>query len=140
MVTLGKQQQPARGLEIERLSLRGERADHHSAADTERLLGRPQRILAFARARHDQTRQIEPELRQPWRIRRAFLGKRAFLASPDDSSPPGPVGGDRQGQTQRRGLRARGGGTEFMQRGRGHQIEKRAEIMRVFSAAAAENL
>jgi len=82
-VALGKQQQPARGFEIERLAAAAQRANHHRAARSQRLLSRPKRLVAFGAADDDQLVGVEPVLREANRIRRAVFREHALFTRPD---------------------------------------------------------
>lgn len=119
MIALGEQQQPPRGLELERRAARRpkiiERADHHSARRGQPLLGRPQGLLALARAHDNQPARVEPELHQSRRIRRALLGEHALLARPDDPRGASPAQGQPERKAKRRRLVPRPRRADFMQ-------------------------
>ncbi len=89
MIALGKEQQTARGFEIERLAASAERTDHHSARCRERLFRRPHHFLALGGADYDQPLKVQAELREARRIRRALFGEDAFLPGPENLPAPG---------------------------------------------------
>jgi hypothetical protein len=89
-IAFGKEQQPARRFEVERFAAAAERADHHRTARGKRLLGRPERLIAFGAANDDQLLGIEAVLRETNRVRRAILGKHALFACPDHAGSAGP--------------------------------------------------
>lgn len=115
MIALGKEQETARGFEIERLAARSERADHDSARRIERLLGCPQTFLALCSAHEDETAGIEPELREPRRVRGAVFGEDALLACPNHPGLACPAGGEPQAKADGGRLRARPSRTQLMQ-------------------------
>jgi hypothetical protein len=73
-----------------------QRTDRHRAGDAQSLLGRPQRIFALAGTRHDQLREVQPELRQPRRIRRTIFSERALFTGPDNSGRSRPLSRERE--------------------------------------------
>ena len=129
MIAFGKEQQTARGFEIERLAAAGERADDDSARRGERLFGRPQAFLALGRADEDEACGIEAELGKAGRVRRAVLGKDAVLTGPDHPGLLGPAGGKAQAEAQNGGFRARASWTQLVQRLAGHSGSQGGKTM-----------
>lgn len=88
MIAFGKEQETARGFEIERLAAPAQRADHDGAGCGERLFRRPHHLLALSGADNDQALKVQTELGEPRRIRRALFGEDAFLSGPEHLPAP----------------------------------------------------
>ncbi len=115
-IALREQQQTAAGLQIERLALCAERANHDRAGCRQRLLRRPERILTLLSARYDQPIERDAILREPHWIGRALLSERRILTSPNHASRPRPTRRQRQRESQSRSLEPRARRANFMQR------------------------
>ena len=77
-VFLRREEEAARRDEIEPLRRRRDEDENGGAGERQRLLPRPQRIDLRLRAGDEAALKIEPELRQPLRIRSAMLGEGAL--------------------------------------------------------------
>jgi hypothetical protein len=115
-IALGEEQQTPRGFEIERTAALAKRANDDGAGRRQRLLGRPQTLLALGGADEDETGRIETEIGEPWGVRCAVLGEDALFACPDYAGSPCPAGGEAQADAKGRSFRSRPRRTQLMQR------------------------
>lgn len=104
------EEKAARRDKIEPLRRRGDEDKHRSAGERQRLLARPQSVDLVLRAGDEAAAKIEPELRQPLRIRSAMLGEGAFRRGEEEEIVPRPLRegeceGERRHLLPRRGRR-----------------------------------